>query len=331
MIHSCVRQMNVLFGIIVLFCGCGVDHTSPHDMTDDGSELSRDMSDLGRETLHDLSDYDQSHVSPEDHVSRRLLCSRDREGQEMTLHIRQLAPIHRVVPGENVLVENGFNYLIVTERCEFWSWNGTGTDRVWASVSHGTLSEAQRLAIVSDLDLESWSALDEELFIEAGVHDAPTWAMTHGEISWGTRCIDCDAKVIQAITWIEKLHAQGTFMMPDTLRLIVQRISPEDLAVFNKPTTASPPGLDLDAVAHPYEHPPQECGQGVLIEDASLITQLLEIRARYTSGQMGGFWYQFIPLEDADGTIYKVHFRETTPFENTHGLVESSSYFGTCL
>lgn len=307
------KQKNILALLLLSVVGCNEDFKNSRDQ----SSQSLDM----QATLNDQNGWN----------ALPSLFIHESNDANVALFVRQVVPIDSTPPGENVAIENGYNYLIINRNCEFWVWNGTSDTKIWSSIKHGKLSNSQVTEIETDLDLLSWHHFDQKLIVEDDVKDAPVWDMNYEELSWGIQCIKCNDIVAHAKVWIQTLHQSSTPMKTEGLRLIAQHISPEDLSFFNKPTVTKPSMLDLESIAYSYRNPPHGCGQGTLINDASLIEDLLNIKEEYLNETKDNFWYQYLPLEADDGVIYKVHFREVTPFEDEQGLINLKSHLGKCF
>jgi hypothetical protein len=56
------------------------------------------------------------------------------------------------------------------------------------------------------------------------------------------------------------------------------------------------------------------------------VPALTALRDSYLAGEHGDWWYGFLPMVDADGTIYELYFRDECPLEDARGLIRLEPY-----
>ncbi len=248
----------------------------------------------------------------------------------LRLAYRVQAPIGRITPGEQVMAENGYDFLYLDGTCRYWVFprkDYESSDDIWEDVVTGTLSAQQEQDLKTDLHVGEWHQWNKQTFVQRGTFDMSTetfWIPTAAFQCEG----DCGSKRRRRIesnvrSWIRTLAEQGT-SVNGPLRVVAVEMPQEWLDQDRSyPVQPAPSGLDIESNATSYAEARHMCyGQGFEVSNAS-VEILRKYRRDYRSGTYGDFWsYRYLPLKDTNGQIYMVYLRDSIPLEDADGLVE---------
>lgn len=264
--------------------------------------------------------------TPRTNLDEITLCD---ESEGLKLAYRVQSQIDRIPPGEQVMVENGHEFLLVDGQCRYWVFpsedDGT-SDSIWSDVVTGQLAGAQEERLKEDIAFVQWQRWNGQLFARPDSNDTTRSTFWTPEATFQCEggCGDESRQEIRSNLrrWIRDLAQEGKKVEgPLRLQAIVM---PDDILRQDRPhpIQAVPSGLAFQDYAISGQEAVHTCfGQGVKIAGEATST-LRQYRQAYRSGVHGDFWYRYLPLEDEDGTVYMVYLRDTVPHENADGLVE---------
>lgn len=249
----------------------------------------------------------------------RLLC----DGSEGPRFQAQYGGSGQVLPGSQVLSENGHDFLVIDGQCHFWV-----QQEAFGDVRTGTLGDAEAARLVGDLRLEEWQGIAGRY--QNSLCDGP-WGLYRFDsyrVSVLPTCNGADSTkrvewVRQAVrSAIESLHAAGTPAEGPVRYVLVsdpgEEFPPGSEAYRNAPLwpleTAAASLAISPMAANEYSAGQSRLSSGM---DA---TRLRAIAVSYRGGEIGRTYYGFIPIKDGEGRSYRFFVRDAIPLENDQGL-----------
>ena len=224
----------------------------------------------------------------------------------------------RVFPGQQVLYDNGHEYLLVDDHCHYWAFNSLDGHRAWNPRVVGRLSEGQAGALLARLDWANWKPFIEK---NGPTHQSPMVLKALGK-SVNFECSGCQGTPVDLVREVlGELVAAGREPTPSSLRYLIYKAEEETLPAYkNIPAHPLPKAhltwLDseeLSTIGY---------GQSFLLEDAEVVKKLWALRETYMGWSVEQWWYAYVPLSDEEGNRYLVYFRAVFPeLEDETGII----------
>ncbi len=219
-------------------------------------------------------------------------------------------------PGEVMLSENGWRFLLVDGTCQAWVLENSNGPLVRTDLSSD--DEAQ---LATALKLSTWKGITPPL---GGCPDAPGTSFRFGEqrlsgsvcgsdpaSGWAQLNVAADAQLAH-------LAASGTAWAGDVRYLVLQESSPND----PRPPVDWPLATSLATVALGPDQAFSYRSGGSLRATGDDASKLRAIRTTAASASSTyGVTYEFTRVTDADGGTYQLYVRDALPFEQDNGLV----------
>jgi hypothetical protein len=225
-----------------------------------------------------------------------------------------------VAPGLYMLGENGWNYLLVSGRCEAWVLK-----EPVAPLRHVVLSKEQANSLASDFRLGEWNGFPPAM---GGCPDGSGVRFRYlGDEVSGVPCGLMPSHPLSSMSkalamQVSNLYAAGSAVEGDARYLLASEDpdSPRDSQAYRN-ASVWPLSSPADTVAIPskdlYRY--QRGGsRRASAEEASLLRAL---RTSWLEGAIGWSVSQFIPIVQADGARYQLYVRDSCPWENESGLL----------
>jgi hypothetical protein len=247
-----------------------------------------------------------------------------------------------VAIGERTQVENGYVLLIVDGQCNYWVYdrrynNTTGELRMWSKMRTGQLTDDQEEMFSKDMCLDKMEDLAGNNYPADVADPGYTFISYKGK---GFRCVagGCDGKETvgeirdNAFAWLDDLLAEGA-PVDGGLRATAIIIPPEQMEIVNGLTLQpAPDSFDIASMAKTVADAEADCyGAGVNLE-GDFVPELKSLQDAYLNGDYGDWYYQFIPMQDTDGTVYMLYFRDECLHEDAQGLLREEPYdAGECV
>ncbi|MCL2822832.1 MAG: hypothetical protein FWD57_02470 [Polyangiaceae bacterium] len=250
----------------------------------------------------------------------RKLCS----GNSGTTDIRfaaQTGSVGMASPGNQVLVENGYDFLAISDQCQYWVL----TDK-WADVRTGMLSPSQTGKLQEDLRIDNFPDYVGDYTIP--LCDGPWYRFRLGSemVRIASTCFA--ANTSESVMWLrdkvrdteKSLHEDGTPIDgPVRFMLIVYPdwVGSNEFEFRNAPLwPLSTPPSEFAILEHEtYD----QAGHWAVGDDADA---LRAIAVAFRNKEIGALAAGYAPVLDSEGTQYGLFVRDTVPFENSEGLWE---------
>lgn len=229
----------------------------------------------------------------------------------------------QVLPGSQVLNENGFSFFIIDGSCHYWAKGGQ-----FADVKAGVLTPDEELRLYDDLRVESWPELKETCTGRVMDGASSFFRLGTSRIVVPSGCSGQDS--VSPLAEIESafnahaasLSGRGT-PVDGPVRLVLVAV-PVDISWNDLVTNAAaawPLMRPAAQFATSAEHASQyRAGDSMLVEipDAGLLrairrTFMASGNALYTGG--------YVPIRDDAGNRYQLFVRDTVPMEDESGLL----------
>jgi hypothetical protein len=243
-------------------------------------------------------------------------------GENALRFVYQAAGGGQVLPGSQVLSENGFLYLLVDGRCHYWAMQDT-----WSGVREGQLSEADEASLSSDLRLSDLGELqgDYDRDVCDGTGMWLRFAEQRVRVSTGCKVVDTSAPVwwMQGVAFqhLSALFSKGQPVGGEVRYVLVSADGAEwssevTTAAAEWPLPQSPSTLAM-SLAQADQYQPGS-SRAIAPPDAD---SLRNIRQRFVDTGKLPLTGGFVPVKDTTGVIYQLFVRDTIPFESSTGLL----------
>jgi hypothetical protein len=228
--------------------------------------------------------------------------------------------------GTSMLVENGWQYLVVNGRCEAWILRDSKEP-----LRSLQLSKEQENAFVRDFRLSEWDSFRSP--VGGGCPDASGINFRFGQHRYsGVTCGLDPAEPLVAFsdafaTQVERLYTSGVAVEADVRYLLVieDPNNARDASYRNAPTwpLASAPQDVAVSVADAYHYVAGR-SQRATGEGAG---RLRAVRTSWLDGTIGAREASsFIPIADTNGARYELFARDAAPWEYENGLAPADVF-----
>jgi hypothetical protein len=229
----------------------------------------------------------------------------------------------QVLPGSQVMSENGFQFLLVEGTCRAWFLEDPASD-----VRTAQLSAVAAQALAADMHLVDWEGLRGEYV--RNLCDGPGSLLRFGATRIAIISVCGGPDRADAVTWLEDAArrslsaAYATAEPVDGSVRFVLVVEPSDVIWPPHITAAAQPwplavapetlALSIDA-AHGYQ---PGSSRALAPPDAE---RLRELRRRFFAGGGGPLTGGFIPVLGTAGARYQLFVRDAIPLEDATGLL----------
>jgi hypothetical protein len=229
----------------------------------------------------------------------------------------------QVLPGSQVLGENGFNYLIVDGRCHFWARPDDNSD-----TREGDLSELTAQHVTMALRLGEWAGLEGAY--QDGLCDGPTREYRFDDVRINVFNVCHGKKTSAPVDWLFRAATAELSMVYEAgipvggpVRFVLVA-EPSDLGWPNWwmenaaawPLTTDPRAIAITvAQGHDYR-----AGSSVVAPppEADALRAIRRAFVAKNGLQMTG---GFVPVLGNHGDKYELFVRDTIPLEDGLGLL----------
>lgn len=226
----------------------------------------------------------------------------------------------RITPGSAVLVQNGFDFLVVDGHCRYWV-----QERAHGDVREGQLSNEESIQIFGSLRLDEWSSLAKTY--QSSLCDGPFHSYRFGSerivitpACHATRT-DMPVEFIRPAIreLITKLHFSGkpvqgavrfTLVLNDEAEY--PRTSEAFRGAVRWPLESDPRALTVREAANFY-------GPFQLAQPPSSAC-LRKVATMFRVGTVGDKYAGFAPVFAPNGELLRLYVRDAIPIEDQNGI-----------
>ncbi len=253
-------------------------------------------------------------------VAPRTLCDGS-DGLRLYVFIGGGGPTE---PGRQVLIENGFSFILVDGHCRYWV---KSAENDYEELRTGVLDADTLAEFVADFRYDRWPELNRVEPYGAPVPDGGNVIFLDPETSITCQTVcsgastppDVEAMALANNTWNTRLWQAGEDVFGDVRISVIE--SSRDPASLPPGTT-----LPLWTLSTPIESIAVSAadalalgfGDGVLITGADAEALRVMRQGFLDSGAPGS---SMLVAAGGGGQLYEVSVRDTTPFEDGRGLV----------
>jgi len=231
------------------------------------------------------------------------------------------------IPGSQVLIENGYAFLVIDGTCRYFV-----QQKKFGDVRTGTLNAHDQESIWQNLRLADWSEYvgchEPEIFADGG----SSWSFRFNSDTLSTcwqNPIPYDRVkwlVEESRSAIDNLHGSGTPVDGPVRYILVG--NPE----FAEQAESWPDGQFKNAPLWPLSAPAADLA--VELNDAYTATSrraidadaqaLRAIADSFRAGDIGVSYGGYAPVKDSESNYYQLFLRDALPFENEDGYWEEN-------
>lgn len=252
----------------------------------------------------------------------------------INLSIRRIPRFHYLSAAELFLGENGSTFLYVNGKCEYWVKGFTPSDEVhthskyfWLSVYEGKLNEESVSKLISELDINNWEKLEGSNYQQES-SDTIEYSLSGLEFAVATSRKEASPEGVELKNYKDSFYKEVQRLVDEgqpnkgPIRAIF--LNGDDLSeepfIYSWPESLNsykPSSFSLtDDVYCP--------GDSLLFakEDAYILREWRdEHKIRLMT--LGNESRRFLGVEH-EGTVLRMVFRDSLPFEQENGLVKGS-------
>lgn len=232
-------------------------------------------------------------------------------------------------PGEQIMLENGYSFLIVDGKCNYWAYPKGQTENSghWNDTATGKLTAEQETSLKQDLSINDWHRWNQQTSAQDQASDMSTatfWTPTAVFHCNGT-CGTASEREIQTNTrkTMQTLANIGE-SLTGPMRVTAVIVT-DDMINQNSPPPfqPAPPEIDFPKHAISQETASQHCTDKTFEVSGPAATKLRQYREEFRTNQHGNFPTRpYLPLQTEDGTQYHVYARDSLPHEDANGLLQ---------
>jgi hypothetical protein len=228
-------------------------------------------------------------------------------------------------PARQVLIENGFNFILVDGHCRFWV---KPDESIFETVRTGVLDAETLAEFVADFRYDRWPDLNRVGAYGTSLPDGGSVIFVDPETSITCQTVcsgpstppDVEAMRLANNAWNARLWSIGEAVTGDVRISVIE--SNRDPASL--PPLWTPPLWPLSTpiasvVVSEADIPALRFGDGVLMTGADA-EALRAMRRHFLDSGARRTGIGMLVHDDA-GQLYEVNVRDTTPFEDERGLV----------